>query len=171
MSQYSSFARSIHEIGYSTVHICLKNDQEPAIKAVIEHLRSQRTAQTLVEESPVGSSQSNGSIESAIGEVEAQIRTGRLALENNFMVTIQIHHPIIPWLVMHSGFVINRFLIGHDGQSPYQRIRRKPFDKPVIELGETVWYKKPKNTIGPGLNKYDSRWGEGIFSGCSRAQP
>ena len=106
--------RAIQECGYSSVPVCLKNDQEPSIKAVVEHVREQRSAQTLVEESPVGSSQSNGSIESAICEVEAQIRTGRLALETNFRVKIPIHHPIIPWLVKHSGYLLNRFLIGHD---------------------------------------------------------
>ena len=75
------FFRAIMECGYTFSPICIKSDQEPAIKAVIDKVREQRAAQTLVEESPIGSSASNGSIEAAIGQVEAQIRVARLASE------------------------------------------------------------------------------------------
>ena len=81
------------------------------------------------------------------------------------MHRIPINHQVVPWLVRHSGFCLSRFLIGHDGQSPYQRIRGRPFKSEILEFGEAVHYKKPKNTIGPGLNKWDSRWGVGIFLG------
>ena len=159
------FLQSIGEFGCNNVPIYVNNDQEPALKAVIEKVIAQRTAQTFKQESPVGSSQSNGSIESAVAESEAQIRTGRLAMEHNYMHRIPINHQVVPWLVRHSGFCLSRFLIGHDGQSPYQRIRGRPFKSEILEFGEAVHYKKPKNTIGPGLNKWDSRWGVGIFLG------
>ena len=136
------FFRAIMECGYTFSPICIKSDQEPAIKAVIDKVREQRAAQTLIEESPIGSSASNGSIEAAIGQVEAQIRVIRLALENNFMVKIPVMHPVMPWLVAHACFLLNRFMIGHDGMSAYQRLRKKPFNKPIVELAETVYYKK-----------------------------
>ena len=66
---------------------------------------------------------------------------------------------------MHACFLLNRFMIGHDGMSAYQRLRKKPFDKPIVELGEAIYYKKPKNTIGPNLHKADSHWGIGIMLG------
>ena len=159
------YLQCIGELGYANVPICVKNDQEPAIKCVTDAMINARAAQTIKEESPVGSSQSNGTIENAVGESEAQIRTGRLALEHNFMHRIPINHPIVPWLVKHCSFALNRFLIGHDGKSAYERVRGRPFKSEIIELGETVYYKKPKNTIGPGLNKWDSRWGIGVFLG------
>ena len=99
----------VGELGYHNTSITIKNDQEPALKALINRVVHQRTAQTLLQESPVGSSQSNGSIENAVDTVEAQIRKGRLALEHNYMYKIFVSHAITPWLVKHSGFAYPDF--------------------------------------------------------------
>ena len=53
----------IHELGHTNTPIIIKNDQEPAIKAVIDAVCQQRKAQTILEESPKGSSASNGVVE------------------------------------------------------------------------------------------------------------
>ena len=155
----------VADLGLAHHTVYLKNDQEPAIQSVIQGVVRGRVAPTVLEESPVGSSQSNGSIEGAVGEAEAQIRTARLALEQNYLHKIPIDHAIVPWMVKHCSFALNRFLIGSDGKSAYERIRGRPFKSDVLEFGETVYYKKPKTTIGPGLNKWDSRWGVGVLLG------
>jgi len=66
----SFYQQCIAELGYSFTPIKVKNDQEPAIKAVIDKLLAVRPAQTIVQESPVGASASNGSIENAISCLE-----------------------------------------------------------------------------------------------------
>ena len=63
--------------------ITLKSDQEPAIKSVINNVINSRNKHTKLEHSPVGDSQSNGSIENAIRKVEGQIRLLKLQLENH----------------------------------------------------------------------------------------
>ena len=68
-------------------------------------------------------------------------------------------------VIIHAGFVHNRFQTGHDGKTPHSRIRGKPFEKSLCEFGECVHYKVPKRLIGPDLNKWDERWSEGIFLG------
>ena len=39
------------------------------------------------------------------------------------------------------------------------------FDKSLCEFAECVHYRIPKRLIGPDLNKWDDRWGSGIFLG------
>ena len=62
--------KCIRELGYHATPICIKSDQEPAIEAVNQQVIATRTAQALIEHSPEGSSQSNGSIENAVADIE-----------------------------------------------------------------------------------------------------
>ena len=86
-------------------------------------------------------------------DAKLAIRKLRIALESNYKVKIGLAHPIVSWMIRHAGFVHHRFQVGEDGKTPYQRIRGKVFDKPICELGESVFYKIPKRMIGPELNK------------------
>ena len=95
----------VAELGYSNHTIYIKNDQEPALQAVIQGVVRGRPAPTLLEESPVGSSQSNGSIENAVSLSERGVRKLRIALENRYKVKIPINHDVITWLVLHQGFI------------------------------------------------------------------
>ena len=101
----------IAELGYAHHTVYLKNDQEPALQSVIQGVINGRAAPTLLEESPVGSSQSNGDIEGAASTAERGIRRLRLALERNCKVKIPFDHSVVPWLVLHAGFVHNRFQV------------------------------------------------------------
>ena len=135
----------IIELGYGNSKIIVKNDQEPAIKSVIDMVVQRRVnVETLLEESPKGSSQSNGASEIAVQQAQGRIRSMRLALEQNYNTKIPIDHPIIAWMCVHAGFCHNRFQMGHDGRTPYRRVKGKDFDKPLVEFGENVHYKKTK---------------------------
>lgn len=46
--------------------------------------------------------------------------------------------------------------------TPYERLKGKKFDKEVAELGECVWWLKPKSA---GKDKFESRWESGIWLG------
>ena len=59
----------LQEIGHHSDKLIIKSDQEPPIKAVAEGLAKERgEAQTILDNSPVRSSGSNGVIERAIKE-------------------------------------------------------------------------------------------------------
>ena len=60
----------IAETGYTNFKIYIKKDQEPAIQSVIQIVVASRDAPTLLEESPVGSSASNGDVENAVQAME-----------------------------------------------------------------------------------------------------
>ena len=91
----------IAELGYKECLVYLKNDQEQAIKAVIDGVIAARgSVQTLIEESPVGASQSNGDAEGAVSVAEMGIRKLRAAMESRYNVVIPAEHDIVPWLDM-----------------------------------------------------------------------
>jgi hypothetical protein len=64
--------------GFSTGDTVIKTDQEPAIKYLVRDLVAARGSEpghtTIVEESPVGSSGSNGVVECAVQGIEGQVR-------------------------------------------------------------------------------------------------
>ena len=70
----------------------------------------------------------------AIGEVESQVGVTRLVVQNDFLVRILVTHPITPWLVMHCSFLLNRFQIGHDGRSAYERLRKWKFEESWVQI-------------------------------------
>ena len=76
--------------------IILKSDQEPAIIDLKNKFRSTGLVRVAMEESPVGDSQSGGSIENAIKQVQGMCRTYKLAIESKIKGEIPEDHPIIP---------------------------------------------------------------------------
>ena len=65
----------LNELGYEDLDVTLKSDQEPAIKDLVNEVSKLRTtAKTMKEESPGGSSASNGVIERGNQTIEGHIR-------------------------------------------------------------------------------------------------
>ena len=159
-------AQELVNLGYS--HFVFKSDQEPAIlsfkAAVIRRVTALKgDGVTIVPEvSPVGESQSNGDIESAIKQIQGHFRTLRLQLQARYKELIPEDHSILAWLVQHSGYTLNRYLKGPDGRTPRQRLKGRMFNKECAEFGECVWYLQPKSA---GKHKLSTRWGEGIWIG------
>jgi hypothetical protein len=153
-------------LGYS--EFVLKSDQEPAILALKNMIKQQveqgdrSVKKVVIEESPVGESQSNGDVENAIKEVQGHFRTVKAQVQARYNTIISEAHPILTWLVTHVSRTIYRYKIGPDGKTPRQRVKGKLFSKHLVEFGETVWYLKPKSKMS---GKYDSRWSTGIWLG------
>ena len=81
--------KEIDASGLSSMSI--KSDQEPAALSLIQAVRRERpeTIECMTpEESPVGESKSNGAIENAIRNVQGQVRTLKLMLEEKYAVRI-----------------------------------------------------------------------------------
>ena len=51
----------------------------------------------IIENSPVGSSKSNGIVERGILSVQGMIRTIRSAIEEKWAVKIEVTHSVWPW--------------------------------------------------------------------------
>ena len=96
----------------------------------------------------MGESQSNGMVERAIQDVQAQMRTMKIALEHRYKRVIEEDNTLLPWLVKHAAMTINIARKGDDGRTAYERRKSKRFVKEIPEFGECIWYLMPE-TRGP----------------------
>ena len=118
--------RIIEELGYESTKIVLKSDQESSVNSVIDTvIRARRDTPTMPEYSPVRSSGSNGVIERRIKEVQGQLRAMKSALDTRVGVDIRGTSNILPWMVEYASVLINRYLVGKDGKTAYERFHGK----------------------------------------------
>ena len=126
--------------------IILKSDNEPAILALKEAIKAESSQKIeltgrlnqdrkqdviIPEESPAYDSRSNGKVEATIRWVQGQIRTMKSGLESRIGQEAKANHNSIPWLVRHATWIRNRFKIGTDGKTAYERWKGKKFTREV----------------------------------------
>ena len=123
--------------------------------------------------SPKGRSPANGVAETAIQEIEAQIRTMIFALESRIQVRLQIDAPIIFWLIEYAAELVNRVRKQErDGLTSYQRKHGRPDHLAWAEFGEVVHYMPLGNTVHDDrdrrLAKADPKMEVGVYLGTER---
>ena len=98
--------------------ITLKSDQEAAIVDVLKEIANLRgTRGTLLDQSPVADSQSNGSIERGIRSVEEMTRVILFDLSSRVGRLISVHSPVFLWIVEHATDILNKCHVASDGES------------------------------------------------------
>ena len=154
--------RDLDTLGHKKMR--LKSDGEPALVSIQEEVKRQRAYETLLENSPVGDSRSNGIAERAVQSVAEQIRVLRASLEGKIQAKLPGTHPVTTWLVEHSADLLNKYQVSADGRTAYQRLRGKKWNHEMVEFGEKVHYRiNPKGQSRDA--KLEPRWGEGYFVG------
>ena len=74
---------------------------------------------------------------------------------------IPARHPVMPWLVEWAAVVLNRYEVGKDGRTAYERRKGTPAKTFGLEFGEAVlWKRKP---TGGHLGKLMCLWEDGAF--------
>ena len=116
--------------------VILKCDGEPAIKALQQEVKRRREEETLEENSTKTSSQSNGIAERAVQAFEEQFRTMRAAMEEKLSATIPNAHPVMLWLISYVSDLLNKYHVGKDGRTAYERSKGKSYKREVVEFGE-----------------------------------
>ena len=134
----------------STGHqkVILQSDQEPSIIDVKHKAGTHIPTKIVYEESPVGESNANGSIERANQTIQAQIRAIKDYTERQIGATIGLGSSVLKWLVRHAAWTLTTFHVGSDGKTAHQRIRGQPFNQQIVAFGEQILL-KPHKTIGP----------------------
>ena len=127
---------SMNEPGYTKM--VLKGDGEPALVQVQETVKERRRHPTILENPPAHDPQSNGVAERAVKEVKAQIRCVKLGLEARLGKGIDAKLAILEWMIPHAPELLNRFLMGRDGKTPFYRIHHRHFKAKTFEMGEQV---------------------------------
>ena len=98
-----------------------------------------------MEESPVGSSGSNGVVERAVQGTEGQIRVILVALEERIGRQVDPEEAIVSFIPEYAAYVVNRLEVGKDGKTSYERTRGKKATVVGLEFGEKLlWRKKTK---------------------------
>jgi hypothetical protein len=155
----------LETIGLKNERIVLKSNQEPSIVDVMKEIQKARESDfgSALDNSRVGDSDSNGTIESAIGSFEGVARTPRIALEMKVKDKISASDPVIPWLIRHAGHFITRCWVRPNGKTSYQMIKGRRSNVNLKEFGEAVWFRIPETKNLPG--KFEPRWEDGIYLG------
>ena len=107
-------------------------------------------------------SQSKGIAERAVQTVEGEVRVMLLALESRLDAKIPVTHHVITWLVEHAADVLNKFAVGIDGRTAYERIKGKKYHGEMVEFGRRVMYKIPCKPEGGLMTE---RWVLGAWLG------
>ena len=102
--------------------VVLRSDGENAIRDLVSKVSAMRAPQTVLEVAPKGDSRANGRAERAVQQVEKQTRILKLAVEEEFG-NLSVRHPCFPWPVLHAADVYNKFHVGADGHTVYERVR------------------------------------------------
>jgi hypothetical protein len=111
----------------------------------------------------VGDSKSNGIVERGIQSIEQQVRVLKSALEERWKLKIPSKHAVVTWIVEYAAFLLNRFEVGRDGKTSYERCKGKKSKLLGIEFGEAVlWRRKP---IAGALGKLTCLWEDGVYLG------
>ena len=148
--------------GGGNTELLMKCDQENALNDLVREIKRKRVGPTITEHSKVKDSQSNGAIERAIQSVEGMVRTLKLSLESKIGVTIPANHPIMTWLVEHGAETLNRFHVGADGRTPFERTKGKKFHGASFEFGQVVMHRHAGKVQGGSM---EARWSSGVFLG------
>ena len=155
----------LYTVGLKNDRIVVKSDQEASaqeLSRAVAHARESDYG-TAIEASAVGESDTNASIERAIQDVEAQIRTLRSALEERIGARVHIKSRVVDWLIRHAACFISRCRVRPDGRTAMQKIKgRNPISK-IAEFGEVVHFKIPKTQLTPG--KFEDWWSDGLWLG------
>ena len=153
----SGILEFLGEIGRK--RIVIRSDNESAVRALVQAVALHREDETVIEEIPVKSSQSIGCNEHDHFLVGGMARALRIDMEKRFGVNFLVLHAVYSWILRHSGWLLNRFCVGRDGYTAFQRYKGRTYNGEICDLFECVLFK----VSSPEEAKLDDRFRLGIL--------
>ena len=153
----------LDQSGYEGQKISFKTDQEVSILALKKAIAALRVGETVPIESPVRASKCNGKMENAIGRWQAQLRTTKHFAESKLGRRIEVGGVLFSWLIPYVTEILNKFKVGTDGRTPYERITGHKCRHIAIGFAEQVDFmlEGDKNK----QHKADGKLMTGVFLG------
>ncbi len=136
----------IKDMACKDIKVTIKTDQEAAIREVQEEVRRKREEATVLENSPVGETSSNGFIERQIQKLQGHFRTLKSALEKGAKCKVSTDSDIAAWMIEWAAMTINRYEKGSDGLTAWEKVRGRRSNAPIAIFGEYVAYNHMKGT-------------------------
>ena len=153
----------LDQSGYEGQKITFKTDQEPAIVSLKRAIAALRMGETVPIESPVRASKSNGMMEAAVGRWQAQLRTAKHYAEAMLGKRIEVGGVLFSWLIPYVTEIMNKFKVGSDGRTAYERITGHKCRHIGVGFGECVNFML--ETDKGNRHKADSELMSGVFLG------
>ena len=116
-------------------NIVIQSDQEDFLKA-LPKMTATAVGKIAVRQSPAYTSQAQASVERFHRTLPGQVRQLKLQLENNYGIHLTSTHPIMPWMVKHAAYLLDRYAVHSDGNTSYYRRWNKERKTPICEFGE-----------------------------------
>ena len=130
--------------------VILQSDQEPSIIDVKHKGGTRIPTEIVYEESPVGDSTANDSIERANQTIRGEIRAIKDYTERQIGATVGLDISVLQWLVRYAARTLTTLHVGNNGMTAHQRVRGKPGNQQIAAFGEQIVF-KPHKTTGPQL--------------------
>ena len=157
------FGDKMNDSGYSGEKVTLKSDNEESLVALQKAVAAKRKGETVIINSPVRSSKSNGKMERSVRKWQDQLRTVKHYVESRIKRKIPPESALFTWLATFCAEIISKFLVGKNGRTAYEDITGHRCKHFVIGFAETVHFKL--ETKKANRQKADSDWDTGIFLG------
>ena len=143
--------------------VVLRSDGEPALVDLVKEIAKGRgSRRTVIVHSAPGDSQGNGFIERGVRSVEEMARVLKLDLEHRLTTRLEVTHPVFAWLVEHAVDLHNKFLVGSDGKTVYERLKGKKYRGEVLPFASPVMLRVSEKVQGGVMSE---RWYEGMWLG------
>jgi len=97
--------------------IVIHSGNEDFLKALLKATAME--SNIAVRQSTAYTSQAQGTVERFHRTLMGQVRALKLQLENNYSARLTSKHPIMPWMVKHTAYLLNRYAIHADGNTSY----------------------------------------------------
>ena len=88
-----------------------------------ELVEARAEGKTHVEESPTGSSGSNGIVEREVQEVEGQIRALFLSLQERLGMKVDARERVVAFMPDYVTYLVNKLKVGDDGKTVYESVK------------------------------------------------
>ena len=128
----------------------LQSDNEDTLNALLKATAA-KVGTMSVRHSPSYSSNSQGSVERLYRTLLGQIRVVKAQVESNYSMTMSTKHCLLPWIVRHAAWTVNRYVIHSDGYTSFERRWGRNYERAICEFGETLLYLPPQHKKLPNL--------------------
>ena len=121
----------------------IQSDNEDFLVALLKATATAMGSNIALRQSPAYTLQAQGSVEHFHRTLVGQVRALKLQLENSYNTRLTSKHPIMPWMVKHAAYLLNRYATHTDGNTSCYRCWNKEHKTPFCDFGETVLYLLP----------------------------
>ncbi|CAE7237302.1 unnamed protein product, partial [Symbiodinium sp. CCMP2456] len=131
--------RLCNVLGYNDVTI--RSDPEPSclsLQQEIQKARGRLGQRTRLEQAGEEEKASNGAAEEAVASTRQQACVLLSAYEHHTGKQVSSQHPLHAWAMRHGSWILNRYCVSRDQQTPFECTFQSPYTGKIVEFGECV---------------------------------